>query len=100
MPQNTHLELASAEADRIPAAPGKVVDAAALRVSAAQLSQSLAWLPSTGSSSYFTERCTALAAQIQPLFRVFKDGPKNANVSDDYRWLHDNLSMIQSELTA
>jgi cyclic beta-1,2-glucan synthetase len=100
MPQNTHLDLATAEADRIPASSGNVVDSAALRASALELSQSLAWLPSTSFSNYFAEHCTAVAAQIQPLFPVFKDTPQNSEVSDDYRWLHDNLSMVQSELEA
>src|SRR4051812_3812054 len=100
MPQNPHLELATSEAGRIPAASGAVIDAGALRTSATELSQSLAWLPSTTYSNYFAEHCAAVAESLQPLFPAFKATLEGSPLPDDYRWLHDNLHLIQEELEA
>jgi len=98
MPQNTHLELANSEEDRLPETSGKLTDRAVLRAGATRLAATLAWLPSTRESNFFAERCAAVSTALQPLFAAFRTPKNTDHLSDDYRWLNDNLHLIQAEL--
>ena len=98
MPQNTHLELATTEAERLPEPAGKLADMAVLRTRATDSAHTLAWLPNTSKSNFFAERSTAVSAALARLFRVYREPLPSKAVSDDYRWLHDNLHLIQTEL--
>ena len=73
MPQNTHLEIATSEATRLPEATAKLADVAGLRTSAAILSHSLAWLPGTNKSNFFAERSAAVSAALNPLLAVYRE---------------------------
>lgn len=99
MPQNTHLELAAAEAKWQPASPQETTaDLALLRTHAVDLARSLAWLPNTPSSHYFQERGAALATELRPLIAALRRPREEGHVSDDFRWLHDNVRLVNSEL--
>src|SRR5262245_44629695 len=99
MPQNTHVELATAEAERLPEVSRKTTDIEAVRESALEHARSLAWLPTTAASQYFTERCENLAKALDDLLVAFKE-PWDETASDDYRWLHDNAHLLRGELSS
>ncbi|MGA8491503.1 MAG: glucoamylase family protein [Terriglobales bacterium] len=70
---------------------------AVLRSQAAELAQSLSWLPSENSSRAFVERCRHLSKVLKPLLRRLDVPLPGSPVSDDSRWLHDNVYLIISE---
>src|SRR5437899_1142521 len=99
MPQNAHLESITAEAERLPK-PSRdaVVDVNAVRLQAAELASSLAWLPDVRSSRFFLERCKALQVALKPVLARLQ-GPLPATpVSDDFRWLYDNVRLLYTQL--
>src|SRR5581483_6810316 len=98
MPQNTHLELVTSEAERLPE-PIVVTgsDSEAVRVHAAKLAQNLPWLPNTEPSTYFVDRFSALHKTIYSLLSKFEKVKNQGLVSDDFRWVHDNTRLISSE---
>ena len=53
MPQNTHLELANSENERLPEPSGTLRDRSVLHASATEVAHRLAWLPSTRESNFF-----------------------------------------------
>src|SRR5437763_4157245 len=98
MPQNTHLELVTAEAERLPELPKTPgSDSASLRLAATKLAQNLPWLPNTDPSTYFVDRFSAVAKSIYLLLSKFEKLSAEGTVSDDFRWLHDNTRLISSE---
>ncbi len=98
MPQNTHLEIISAEAERLPTLAWDAPNSRTLRVKATELSQSLTWLPNTSSSPTFVERCNALRHVSKPLFAGLESRRPELRVSDDFRWLYDNTRLLCTEL--
>ena len=73
MPQNTHLELVTSEAERLPELPEtQGSDSAAVRLHATKLAQNLPWLPNTEPSTYFIDRFSALAEKIYLLLSKFE----------------------------
>ncbi len=97
MPQNTHLEVVSASESLRLAAHGTLPDDATLRTRAADLARSLDWLPNIPSSTLVFERWQALLASLNPLLHPLRAPLPRTPFSDDYRWLHDNVSLIASE---
>src|SRR5690349_14610026 len=98
MPQNTHLELVTSEAERLPELPKTPgSNSADLRLHAAKLAHNLPWLPNTEPSTYFVDRFSALAKKIYSLLSEFEKLPGEGPVSDDFRWVHDNTRLISSE---
>jgi cyclic beta-1,2-glucan synthetase len=99
MPENTHVELASAEAEpKLPPAEDTASETEILRSKAAALATNLVWLPNERSSRTFFERSRTLAGSLGPLLRKL-DGPlPKTLVSDDFRWLHGNARLLGTEL--
>ena len=98
MPQNTHLELVTTEAERDPVpAPESAPDLERLRTHAAELARGLAWTPGTWSSDVFYDRSHALKPQIRKLLRRARNVPET-EWFDDIRWLQDNGRLLHSEL--
>src|SRR5271170_4863251 len=54
-------------------------------------------LPSENSSRAFVERCRHLAKALKPLLRKLDVPLPGTPVSDDSRWLHDNVYLLISE---
>src|SRR5450631_1005372 len=99
MPENTHVELASAEAEpKLPPAAETASETEILRSKAAALAGSLVWLPNERSSRTFFERSRALAASLGPLLRKLEGPLPKTPVSDDFRWLHGNARLLGTEL--
>src|SRR5713226_2921877 len=99
MPQNTYLEIVTADAERLPQSSRPVVaDASVLRSHAAELARSLVWLPNTRSSRFLVERCKALSVALKPLLAALQAPLSETPVSDDFRWLYDNVRLLYTEL--
>jgi len=98
--ENTHLEMANEEAERLEEVYSSTAgDRHALEAQAAELARDLAWLPGIGSSDRVLERGRRLRAGIEPLLRKFRSPlPADSRVSEDVRWLHDNVRLVDMEL--
>src|SRR5262249_26836758 len=98
MPQNTHLEIVTAEEEHLSTQEQKTRDPELLRAKAEELARSLNWLPNTPSSRTFAQRSTAVGRVFKPIFRVIDGPPPEGPVSDDFRWLYDNSRLVYTEL--
>jgi cyclic beta-1,2-glucan synthetase len=98
MSQGVHLELMTEDANgpRQPQA-AMAPDMRALRLSAANLAGNLAWLPGQHALRPFRSRCRILLHALKPLLAA-QESPPPRTVSDDFRWLHDNLRLIETEM--
>src|SRR5215471_5639964 len=98
MPESTHLSLANAEAEGLrQASMATAPDLAALRTRAAELADNLAWLPGEKAPRPFRKRARTLSHAVRRLL-VALEAPLPKNISDDFRWLHDNIRLVESEL--
>ncbi|MGA8151981.1 MAG: glucoamylase family protein [Terriglobales bacterium] len=98
MAQNTHLELGAAEtAGARPTPKATTPDTRSLRLRAAELSANLAWLPGQRAARPFRNRCRSLSRASKPLLAAL-ESPRPKTVSDDFRWLHDNIFLLEAEL--
>jgi len=105
MPENTHLEIMNEEVERLQEAaasdPSLVEsdDAKALHAHAVELAQSLSWVPGLRSSNAIFERYRTLRDAITTQFQPFRVPlAADAAVADDFRWLHDNINLVDMEL--
>ena len=98
MPESAHLNLASAEAKGLRRPPGSSApDLHALHVSATELATNLAWLPGQQTSRPFRRRSRNLSHGLRRLLASLESPPPKT-ISDDFRWLHDNVRLFEDEL--
>jgi hypothetical protein len=100
-PQNTHSEATGEEAKPPVAAEPPRPDApgpSLLRSDALELARRLAWLPNIRSSRIASERLRAIALRIYPMLAKLGTKLPASGVSDDFRWLHDNVRLVGTEL--
>jgi len=97
MPQNTHLEIISSDAQRLPEPARDRWNPEVLRATAQRLA-SLTCLPEVHSSRTIVRRCKTLAAEFKPLLIAFDSPPPEVPASDDLRWLYDNIRLLHKEL--
>jgi len=99
MPQNVHLEMIKAKIERRFESSGEMAsDELAMRSNAWDLARNLSWLPSESRSPVFIERCRQLSKAFKPVLKRLEARSPGASLSDDVRWLHDNLHLLNSEL--
>ena len=99
MPQNTHLEIISAEAERWPETwPETTTDLSEMRRKAACGAAMATSLPNANARRYFVRRCWTLKEQLKPLWKALDTPLPKAAISDDFRWLHDNARLLYSML--
>ena len=99
MPQNTHVEIATAEAERLPEHDIDVMpDLSELRVRGAELAKHLAWIPKTESSRSFDRRFTSVQKQLTPAIESLEITKDDAACGDDFRWLRENIRLVASSL--
>ena len=99
MPQNVHLEVISAEAERWPEEwPELPADSSALREQAAHAAAGMASLPAARCRSFFAQRCRTLRKNLKPLWSALDTALPKEGISDDFRWLHDNARLLYSTL--
>src|ERR1700716_2514995 len=98
MPDNAHVDIMIAEEERHPEPAGGASDSQHLRDAGTQFAAQLGWLPGTPASSTFRERSRRLASALKPLFAAVDATPSHAPVSDDFRWLRDNIPLMYSEM--
>src|SRR5579863_10340542 len=99
MPQDVHLETINGEADRslVPSVE-MASNERALRSNAAKLARNLSWLPSESPSRVFAERFRKLTKALKPVLRGVAVPRPGTAISDDCRWIYDNVHLIVSEL--
>ena len=98
MPQNTHLELISAETERLPEPAREAANVQILRKKAAELACSVTLLSEMQSSPTFRHRCGVLKSKLKPLFAALESSPPESPTSDDFRWLYENSRVLYGEL--
>jgi hypothetical protein len=97
MPQNTHLEVVKDEAQRHFDSSQEISqDLDALRAHAKKASPNFPWLPNTKFSSAAEERFHAAVAKMQPLLEGLNEHRNDVDVSDDFRWLRDNVRLFHT----
>src|SRR5581483_4012563 len=99
MPENPHLEIVNAEVQRLSDAAETVPDTQHLRALATDFAKGLHWMPSVTSSAWFRDRSASVSAALKPVLREFRKPFSEGPVSDDARWLHDNLRLIRNEMS-
>ena len=99
MPQNTHIEMIEAEAERMPkGAKETPPDFDRLQKNAAEIAQALAWNPGTHTSHFFSIRWSAMAAALRPVLEKVGRSERTPSEPDDIRWIRENLHLLWAEL--
>src|SRR2546430_12655984 len=98
MPQNTHLELISAETERLPEPAREAANVQILRKKAAELACSVTLLSEMQSSPTFRHRCGVLKSKLKPLFAALESSPPASLTSDYFRWLYGTIRVSSAEL--
>ncbi len=99
MPQNTHIEMIEAEAERVPqGAQEAAPDFDDLRRNAREVAPVLAWNPGVHTSHFFSERWNAMAAGLRPVLENVNRRPRSTGEPDDLRWLRENMPLLWAEL--
>jgi hypothetical protein len=98
MPQSTHLEPGNSEAEDLRQPSTKMApDTPGLSLRAEELARNLAWLPGQHEWRPLWNRYRKLSRALQRLLTRL-ESPAPSTVSDDFRWLYDNLRLIEAEL--
>ena len=98
MPQNTHVESSIAEEDRHSESASYPQDLDACRAEGAEAASRLGWLPGTPSSLTLMKRARRLRHALKPVFAALENKIPQSQLTDDMRWLRDNVSLIYSEM--
>jgi hypothetical protein len=99
MPENTHIEMIEAVAERVPeGAKDSAADLRRLGSDAEELSRLLAWNPSVHKSDFFSSRWRAMARAIRPPLDKVGHTPRTPQDGDDLAWLRDNLPLLWAEV--
>src|ERR1700722_8380296 len=98
MPQSAHLDLGNVEAEGPRPFSNEIEpNMRELSCRAQELARNLAWLPGQHTSRPLWNRYRKLARVLEPLLRKL-EAPAPKTVSEDFRWLYDNLRLIETEL--
>src|SRR5277367_4022116 len=93
-----NLTLVNAEEEpRRPPAKEMELDTSILRSAAAQLAQTIAWVPGAHKSHHFRDRCRDLSRTLKCLLRELPSSPSK-NMSDGVRLLRENIRLFRGEL--
>ena len=97
MPQNTHLEVVKEEAERhFDSSKAISQDLEVLRAHALKAAPNLPWLPNTPASAVASERFQTAVDQLHPLLEGLNEFRTEEDVSDDFRWLRDNVRLLHA----
>jgi cyclic beta-1,2-glucan synthetase len=99
MPENVHLEVVDPSIEgRLGPSGESFSNENVLRSSALESARNLSWLPSESRSTVLVERCRELSRKLRPVLRAVDTPLAGTAVSDDSRWLYDNVHLVVSEL--
>ena len=96
MPQNTHLEILRAEAERY-SGPEAATELEDVRAAAGELASTLETLPGRRSSHFFALRSKSLKTTLLPLLAGLQ-AVSPATASDDFRWVQENFRLLNNAL--
>ncbi len=98
MTQSSHLELLGSEPEGLrPAITDMATDMCIMSSHAVNLAHTLAWLPGQLEARPLHDRCRNLSRAFKPLLAALRTSPARTG-SDDFRFLHENVLLIQAEL--
>ena len=98
MSETAQDDLVTAAAEALPdPSPAEVPCPHASSIRAAELARNLAWLPGEHASRPFWNRYRSLSRALKPLLTMLESPPPKL-LSDDFRWLHDNVRLLEAEL--
>jgi cyclic beta-1,2-glucan synthetase len=101
MPQDPDIETVHEEAERPPeSVRQKGSELEELSRHASKLAHSLPLQPNVQSSEWIVKRRRALNKRLPPLLGALQTPAHKEPVSDDFRWLHDNVRLLYSEFQA
>ncbi|HZR59213.1 MAG TPA: glucoamylase family protein [Terriglobales bacterium] len=63
-----------------------------------ELARSLVWLPNTPTSDAASARYSSLIKALGPVLNALRTPLPKTAFSEDFRWLHDNVRLIETEL--
>jgi cyclic beta-1,2-glucan synthetase len=98
MPQNRHLEIISAEAERIPDLRQVAPNFEAVNRKAKEAAFTFTFLPGIDFSHTFQERCASLTRALKPLLRALESSRPKPPISDDLVWLYDSPRLLVTAL--
>ena len=100
MPPDTHIEMLSADAERMPEPPKEAApDLDALAAAAADLgAQTGLAAGNAHHPDFFSERHRALRVALRPVLATFRGPLPKKPIGDDFRWVYDNLRLLHSDL--
>src|SRR6202049_450715 len=101
MPQNPDIETVHEEAEHRPEPlHHEASELKELSTHASELAHSLPLQPNVQSTEWIVKRRRALNKRLLPLLDALQTPTPKEPVSDDFRWLHDNVRLLYSELQA
>ena len=99
MTEPTHLDMVGDDGGTLLTPEQRLeMKLAAFRAEGTEYTRRIPWLPNTRFSRVFDERLSAVRQALRPVFREFHELPKSKEITDDQRWLHDNLRLLSAAL--
>jgi len=98
MSPDAQLEILKEEAERLAEPQNGSAETQALQAVASGLAQQLVWLPNTSTSGVLPERCQTVRKALVPAITRLESNSRRVPVSDDVRWLSENVPLLFSEL--
>ena len=95
MLSDTHFEIDKEKNEPLAAGESELEP---LRANAAALAKELAWLPDQPPSDYFAQHVARLNKSLRRVLAAFHAPLPAQGVTDDMRWLHDNVWLVDSQL--
>ncbi|MGH9510862.1 MAG: glucoamylase family protein [Terriglobales bacterium] len=97
MPQNPQTETLHHEKEAQSGRPPESAEFDRLRSSASGLSRNLPWNPAVKSSDWIVGERRTLNAALAPVLAALHQPVPKTELSDDLRWLHDNVRLLYTE---
>ncbi len=97
MPQNTHLETVNADTEQLPEPVHAAQNPQVIHEGAETAGpRSDVAAGNCSSSQTFAERGHALTHDLKPMFSALETPSQDLLSNNDFRWLHDNGSLLYS----
>ncbi|GAC1428348.1 MAG: hypothetical protein NVS1B11_07950 [Terriglobales bacterium] len=99
MQQNRNSAMVATETDSFGPSPVETPsELDGLRTNAIELARNLRFLPDVPSSRSLPDRAAQISKKLRPLLARLHAPVRKDVLSDDFRWLRDNVSLVSSDL--